>query len=640
MHSRISFSAAVVCAALLCCVVLIQSGCVPKAVPEPQWERDARALLDQADALFAKRQYDAATKTLEGFLYKYPTSRSRDRALFRLGDIRLVLRDFSGAVKYYREVLQEYPASPLILQARYRLGTCYFELKDYDLAIANLSDRSRITDPTQLKRIAEMLAVAYLAKKSYLPAARELATLAETAQTDQQKAGYQERVRELIEKNLTNDDLGSLSAESKYPADLALLRLAGVMLDKRQFKDAISMAKSFLDRFPVHPEKTRAEMIINDATSRMTTARYVIGVLLPITGNFAPFGDQALRGAQLAVHDYNLQNPDDRIEIIVRDTEGLPDKAIAGFKDLASKGVVAVIGPLLSREAEALVPELEKNKLPVVTPAAPGEGIGKLSPWLFRNALTNYGQALAAARYSLDKGLKKFVICYPDDAYGKDLARLFTRELDHKAEILVSISYPSDVKDFGPYIRKLIEIDLRSRKIPIPDDDGERKKLFQVYTPGFDAIYMPGHAERVGLLIPQLAFYNITGVAMIGSNNWHSADLLERAGRHADGSVFTDGFFLESDAPAIKAVVEAYRSAYHEEPDFLSGQAYDAMAMVAALLKQRRDTPLAVRDGLLGLKDFPGISGITTFAGTGEAQKKLFMITVENGKFVLAPGGN
>ncbi|HTG00051.1 MAG TPA: penicillin-binding protein activator, partial [Nitrospirota bacterium] len=343
---------------------------------------------------------------------------------------------------------------------------------------------------------------------------------------------------------------------------------------------------------------------------------------------------------QLAAHEFNTQNPDERIELITKDTEGSPEKALAGLKELASKGVIAVVGPLLTREAEALAPELDKLKIPVITPAASGEGLGTLSPWLFRNALTTNSQAAAAVKFALNKGLKKFVVLYPDDAYGKDLARLFTRQLDHNAEILASLSYPSDVKDFGPYIRRLIEIDLRSRKIQIPDDDAERKKLFQSYAPGFDGIYLPGYAERVGLLIPQLAFYNITGVVMIGSNNWHSPDLIERANRHADGAVFVDGFFPESDASPIKSVIDAYRSAYQEEPDILAAQAYDATAMVASLLKQHKESPAAIRDGLLTLKDFPGISGSTTFAGSGEAQKKLFMITVDNSRFVLSPGDN
>lgn len=639
MPSRTTVASALGLAVLACCALLMSSGCAPKLPPEAPWEQDARALLDQADAQFNRKQFDLAAKTAETFLYKYPTSRSRDRALFRLGEVRLTLRDYPGAAKFFREVIQEYPSSALILHARYRLGICYFEMKEYDLAVANLSDRSRVTDPAQLKRIAEMLSAAYLAKKSWLSATREFTALVETAQAEQQKAGYRDRIRELIDKYLGEDDLKVLSAEAAYPADLAKLRLAGMMMEKRQFRDAIELAKRFLEMHPGHAEKTRAEMILNDATSRLTAPRYAIGALVPQSGQAAVFGERVLRGAQLAAHEFNLRNPDERIEIIVRDTEGSPEKALAGLRELAGKGVLAVIGPLLTREAEAIAPELEKLKLPAITPAASGEGIGKLSPWLFRNSLTTYSQAASAARFAVGKGLKKFVVFYPEDAYGKDLARLFMKELDHKAEILASIAYPPDVKDFGPYIRRLIEIDFRSRKIQIPEDDAERKKLFQIYTPGFDAVYLPGYAERVGLLIPQLAFYNITGVALLGSNNWHSPDLFERAGRHAEGSVFTDGFFPESDEPAIKTYVDAYRSAYQEEPDILSAQAYDATAMVAALLKQHRDSPSAVKDGLLATRDYPGISGGTTFAGVGEAQKKLFMITVENGKFALSPGG-
>jgi hypothetical protein len=60
--------------------------------------------------------------------------------------------------------------------------------------------------------------------------------------------------------------------------------------------------------------------------------------------------------------------------------------------------------------------------------------------------------------------------------------------------------------------------------------------------------------------------------------------------------------------------------------------------MVLSLLREHKDTPQAVRDGLLALKDFPGISGDTTFAGTGEAHKKLFLIRIQDGKFTLATG--
>ncbi len=624
-----------VLSAILLLIALTASlGCAPALVPVPQWEKDAQALIDHAETLHSKKQYDQASKAIEGFFTTYPESRHTDRALSLMGEIQFTTRNYKQALNYYKKLIEKYPASSLIGEAKYKIGLCYFELKEYDLAVDNLEDRSRITEPAKLRRIAEILSASYLAKKNYPAAIREFAFLAGNA-PEKQRPGYRDRVREVVEKNLSESELKTLATGTTYPSDTALLRLAALQIEQRNFTDAITSAKTFLDRFPAHPEKTRAEMLLAQAAAGLTAPRYYLGVLIPQTGPASFFGDRVLKGIQLAVLSYNTQNSENRVELIVKDTEGSPDKAVSGLNELAAKNVVAVIGPLLSREVEALAPSLEKVHTLLLTPTASGAGLTGLSPWIFRNALTNSAQAVAAAQYAVSRNLRKFVIFAPEDPYGRDLTRVFTQELARKAEILATITYPPETNDFGPYIRRLMEIDFRSQKIHIPDDDQERKKLFQMYVPTFDALYLPGYAEKVGLLIPQLAFYNITGKQIIGSNNWHTPDLIERAGRHAEGAVIVDGFYPENPEPAVKAVVDAYRSAYQEEPDILSAQAYDAAAMVLSLLKEKKDTPAAIKDGLLNLRDFPGISGSTSFMGSGESQKKLFLIMIEDGKFTL-----
>ena len=625
--------------AILLLIALTASlGCAPALAPEPQWEKDARALIDHAETLFAKKQYDQARKAVDGFFTTYPESRHTDQALSLMGEIQLTTRNYKQALNYYKKLIERYPASSLIGEAKYKIGLCYFELKEYDLAIDNLEDRSRITEPAKLRRISEMLSTAYLVKKNYPAAIREFVFLADNA-PEKQRPGYRDRVREIVEKNLSESELVTLAAGTTYPSDVALLRLAGLQIGQRNYTDAVKTATTFLDRFPAHPEKTRAEMLLAEATAGLTAPRYYLGVLVPQTGPASFYGDRVLKGIQLAVLAYNTQNAANRVELVVKDTESSPetppDKAVTGLAELAAKGVVAVIGPLLTKEVEAVAPSLAKLQIPLFSPTAPGVGLPGLSPWIFRNVLTNSAQAAAAAQYGLRQNLKKFVIFAPDDAYGRDLTRVFTQELARKAEILATINYPPETNDFGPYIRKLIEIDLRSQRIPIPDDDKERKKLFQAYAPTFDALYLPGYAEKVGLLLPQLVFYNISGKTIIGSNNWHTPDLIERAGRHAEGAVIVDGFYPESQDPAVKAVVDAYRSAYQDEPDNLSAQAYDAAAMVLSLLAAKKDTPAAIREGLLNLRDFPGISGSTSFMGSGESQKKLFLIMIEDGKFTL-----
>jgi ABC-type branched-subunit amino acid transport system substrate-binding protein len=618
---------------------LTSQGCAPSLPPEPDWEKDARTMLDQAEGFYAKRQYDQAAKTADSVLVRYPKSRHGDRAFYLLGEIRLTQRDYRQAFSYYKEVIEKYPASPLIPQAKYKLGRCCFELREYDLAIANLEDRSRITDPAQLRNISEMLSYAYLAKKNYPAAVREYLYLAANNANEKQQAGYRDRIREIIDKSMSEDELKALAAGTAYPADLAQLRLASMLVQQRSYRDAVKVSKDFLDRFPNHPERTRAEMLFNEASTGLTLPRYFVGALVPQTGQLAFFGDRVLKGIQLAVLTYNQQNADNRVELVVKDTEGVADKAVAGMNELASKNIVAAVGPVTTREEEGLAPVLDNLHIPVIRPTASRSGFSFKSSWIFRNALTIDSQARAAAEYAAAMKLKRFVIFYPDEPYGKDLYHLFIKDLERKAEILASIAYPPDTKDFGPYIRRVMEIDFRSRKIIIPEDEAERKKLFAEYTPGFDALYLPGSADRVGLLIPQLAFYNITDRAMLGSDNWHSQDLIERAGRYADGAVFFDGFFPESTDPAIKAFVDAYRSAYHEEPDILSAQAYDAAMMIFSQLKQGKENPAAIGDGLLAVKDYPGVSGSATFDGSWEARKKLFLIKIEDDKFTLVNTG-
>ncbi len=625
----------VLVAALLLAAIALSLGCVPRVQPEAPWEKDARALIDNAESMFNKRQYDQAKKTIDGFFATYPKSRYGDRALSLAGEIQFTYRNYPQALKYYKELIERFPGSTLIAEAKYKIGLCYFELKEYDLAADNLEDRKGITDPAKLVRISEVLSQAYLARGRNVPALRELAWLAQNAPNEKQKAGYRDRVREMVDKKLSEEELRTVAAGNAYPADIALLRLASLLNEQHRFADASSAAKRFLDAYPAHPERTRAEMLLAEATAGLTAPRYSLGVLVPQTGQASFYGDHVLRGIQLAVLSYNKQDPGNRVQIVVRDTEGVPEKAAAAYHELAARGVVAVIGPLLTSEVKALVPELARTPLPVITPAASGAGLTELSPWIFRNAITNAAQAAAEAKYANEQGLKKIVIIAPDDPYGKDLAHLFSRDLSRKTEILATVTYPPEANDFGPSIRRLMEIDLRSQRVPIPEDEQERKRLFQSYTPSFDGLYLPGYAEKVGLLLPQLAFYNITGKVMIGSNYWHSPDLLERAGHYADGAVFVDGVYPESEDPAIRSVADAYRSAYQEDMDILAAQAYDAAAMVLSLLRNKKDTPGAIREGLLSMKDFPGVSGTTTFSGSGEAQKKLFLIRIENGKFTL-----
>jgi len=61
--------------------------------------------------------------------------------------------------------------------------------------------------------------------------------------------------------------------------------------------------------------------------------------------------------------------------------------------------------------------------------------------------------------------------------------------------------------------------------------------------------------------------------------------------------------------------------------------------MVLTLLKEGKESPRAIRDGLLAIKDYPGVSGTISFPGNGEAVKKLFIIKIHDGQFTSYTNG-
>ena len=100
----------------------------------------------------------------------------------------------------------------------------------------------------------------------------------------------------------------------------------------------------------------------------------------------------------------------------------------------------------------------------------------------------------------------------------------------------------------------------------------------------YDAIFLPGYYDRVGLIAPELAFYNITNVQLLGTDGWNSEELIVIGEHFVDGAIFVDGFFADATVPVVQAFTEQYRSRYQERPTLFAAQGYDTLRM-------RRTTP-------------------------------------------------
>jgi ABC-type branched-subunit amino acid transport system substrate-binding protein len=283
-----------------------------------------------------------------------------------------------------------------------------------------------------------------------------------------------------------------------------------------------------------------------------------------------------------------------------------------------------------SQEALEAGKEAQRLKIPILT-LTQREGITEIGDYVFRNFLTPAMQVRAVVQYArTELGVHRFAILYPDDLYGNEMARLFREEVLRKGGVIRNErSYKTDQTDFTEEILALGGV--ASVK---PGTDASVGPLPKP-APDFQALFIPDAYNRVAMIVPQLAYHDLTGIRLIGTSGWDSPELLKTDTKQLEGAVFVDGFFSGSFRPEVNDFIEEFYTAYGREPDVMEALVYDAADMtVKAVIGNRSGTREAFRQGLLQLNRFPGVTGRTSFPSNRDAEKELFVLMVRDGKIV------
>src|SRR6516225_1132635 len=131
-----------------------------------------------------------------------------------------------------------------------------------------------------------------------------------------------------------------------------------------------------------------------------------VGYLPALTGPSSSTGIGINRGVQLAVAEINAGGGINgrQLELITRDTQSDPTKAVNGAAELTRGQKVSVVyGPVNSGESLAVVPLLARTNTPQIHPCwVDNLTDPKKYPMCFRNAPTNQQIGGAANRYVVE----------------------------------------------------------------------------------------------------------------------------------------------------------------------------------------------------------------------------------------------
>jgi ABC-type branched-subunit amino acid transport system substrate-binding protein len=232
-------------------------------------------------------------------------------------------------------------------------------------------------------------------------------------------------------------------------------------------------------------------------------------------------------------------------------------------------------------------------------------------------------------------GIRRFAILYPDEPYGRRFKEFFLKSAStHNVKVNKVVAYKPRQTDFAKEIKSMVRYTENIEEQTVKSRDSNRHKEQDLHI-DFEALFIPDSAKMISMIAPQLDYYDVNGILLLGTNLWHSKELIELAGDYVQEAVIPEIFFENSAKDNVKGFVSKFHSQFGYSPGFMEAVAYDSAVMALQTLldprlKTREDVKIALRQVLA----FDGITGVTSFDQDGDSNKKLFLLQIIGDQFI------
>lgn len=487
----------------------------------------------------------------------------------------------------------------------------------------------------------------------------------------QRRAALEKEAMDLIDGRVSPIGLRRLLEKVRareFPHEALAMKLGLVLAHAGERAGARSALESYLKDYPSGVYAARATAALEDLNPD-TVSPTTVGVILPLSGPRAAYGRLARQALELALEGSGVR-------AVVRDTKGNEAHAAEAVQALIEEeGAIALLGPVFRSESHAAAVMAQRHGVPILTISA-DDAVSAIGPWVFRNGVTNQAQAKAVVAHAMDiLGLKSFAILHPRHPYGTELRDLFWDEVTARGgEIRGVEAYDVSATTFSQEVKHLVgradperrpDYRYALRECEAQPDpyrksrcrDQAKKNLKPLVD--FDGLFIPDYARSIRMIAAALAAEDIIVeqdprrlrtiertlgrtpkiVTLLGASGWNSSKITDSTGRTVENAIFTDGFFAGADDERTSRFVRAYRERFDRVPSlYPEALIYDSARILRSVIEtQRPSTRDALREALRAVVGFPGVTGKTSFAGGGDAQKELKILKVEDGAIVEVP---
>jgi len=376
-----------------------------------------------------------------------------------------------------------------------------------------------------------------------------------------------------------------------------------------------------------------------------------VAIMLPLSGSEAATGRALMQAAVIALFDAY----DPRIILLPFDTKADADETEKLAHRAVEEGVSIVLGPLLATNLQIAGEILEPAGIPLIgfsndsSVAAPGRFIMGFLPET---------EVRRVVDYSLSKGLTEQAALIPDGRYGARVRAAFGDAVSAAGGTIAAIeNYPPDPDAVFEPVKRLSNYDERRKDmrdeirflLSLGDDltdeiaaELSKSEVLEGIT--YDAVLLPEGGELLGTLAPLLPFYEIdpNKVKFLGTGLWNDANLLHEP-------PLQGAWFAAPHPEAPTAFLGRLEESFGENPPRIATLAYDAMSLVAHLLRDyvdlgpggvdKAETPQAGIGNVFSFQQlvretgFSGLDGLFRFLPDGTIERSLAILEINRRGF-------
>ncbi len=365
----------------------------------------------------------------------------------------------------------------------------------------------------------------------------------------------------------------------------SLLATAGTLLA------GCSGNSSFLSTTPQPPPQSA--QVPPGAT--IGTGQVKAGLILPLSasGNAGVAGQAMRNAADMALAEFNAPN----IQLLVKDDGGTAEAARQSAQQALDEGAEIILGPLFAQSVSFAGQVARARNVPVI---AFSTDANVASRGVYLLSFLPESDVERIVQYTVSTGKRSFAALIPDNPYGTVVEAAFKQTVARRGGQVVALErYPHDKAGMVAPIRNVAQAAVRADALFIPDGGDAAPDVVQV-------LLANGiNAKRIQLL---------------GTGLWDDARIFSTPA--LDG-----GWFAAPDAAGYRNFSARYRARFKQDPVRTATLSYDAVALIAALVKTQGPQRFSP-EVLTNASGFTGIDGLFRFRPDGTNERGLAVLRV------------